>query len=94
MAPDTSRKAQADETSPLLSKQTSTAPQIAADSGIAPGGANTYVDDEQDGGDIEPQASHGDSHKHHGMPEVKKQMKYIFPAIAIGVSKTTLPVNR
>ncbi|KAF2032176.1 MFS general substrate transporter [Setomelanomma holmii] len=39
----------------------------------------------QDGGDIERQTSNGDSSKHQGLPEVKKRMKYIFPAIAIGV---------
>ncbi|EUC34710.1 hypothetical protein COCCADRAFT_3916 [Bipolaris zeicola 26-R-13] len=35
--------------------------------------------------DIEQQASHGDSFKHQGLREVRKRMKYIFPALAIGV---------
>ncbi|CAI6335953.1 unnamed protein product [Periconia digitata] len=40
-----------------------------------------------DGGDIERQISNDsrNSIKFQGMPEVKKRMKYIFPAIAIGV---------
>lgn len=37
-------------------------------------------------GDVEQQASRSDASKHQGLPEVRKRMKYIFPAIAIGVS--------
>jgi hypothetical protein len=40
---------------------------------------------EDDGGSVERRASNGDTSKHQGMPEVKKRMKYIFPAVAIGV---------
>ncbi|USP82460.1 uncharacterized protein yc1106_09734 [Curvularia clavata] len=36
-------------------------------------------------GDVEQQASRSDASKHQGLPEVRKRMKYIFPAIAIGV---------
>ncbi|KAF2021981.1 MFS general substrate transporter [Aaosphaeria arxii CBS 175.79] len=39
----------------------------------------------EDGGDVERQVSHGDVPKHQGLPEVKRRMIYIFPAIAIGV---------
>lgn len=41
---------------------------------------------EEDREDIERQVSNGDAHKHQGLPEVMKSMKFIFPAIAIGVS--------
>ena len=41
--------------------------------------------DESDGGDVERQTSNADSPKHQGLPEVKKRMPLIFPAIAIGV---------
>ncbi|CAO2657480.1 Nn.00g036060.m01.CDS01 [Neocucurbitaria sp. VM-36] len=72
------------ETSPLLPKPTDDAPSIDPSNGITPEGAGPHVE-ENDGGDIERQVSHGDSFKHQGLPEVKKQMKYIFPAIAIGI---------
>ncbi|KAH7079173.1 major facilitator superfamily domain-containing protein [Paraphoma chrysanthemicola] len=52
---------------------------------LSPEGADPYIANEQDGGDIERQTSNGDSSKHQGLPEVQKRMKYIFPAIAIGV---------
>ncbi|KAH7406206.1 major facilitator superfamily domain-containing protein [Phaeosphaeria sp. MPI-PUGE-AT-0046c] len=52
---------------------------------IAIGAAEPLVEHEEDGGDIERQISNGDSIKHLGLPEVRKRMKYIFPAIAIGV---------
>jgi hypothetical protein len=67
------------ETTPLLPKPDQDAHPIDAGVGIAPEGP--------DGGDIERQTSHGDAFKHQGMPEVRKRMKYIFPAICIGVSK-------
>ena len=66
------------ETSPLLPKPHDTAHTIDAGVGIAPEGANAG-----EGGDVERQSSF----KHQGLPEVRKRMKYIFPAIAIGVSK-------
>jgi hypothetical protein len=83
--------AQPSETSPLLPKPVgspsdATTPPIEPSSAIAPGGPQLHDGpDEHDGGDIERQVSHGDTPKHQGMPEVKKRMKYIFPAIAIGV---------
>ncbi|KAF2192263.1 MFS general substrate transporter [Zopfia rhizophila CBS 207.26] len=82
------------ETSPLLPKpdqqllQPSSHP-IDPGSGIVSEVADPYQDEhegsENDDGDIERQVSNGDASKHQGLPEVKKRMKYIFPAIAIGV---------
>ncbi|KAF1831847.1 multidrug resistance protein fnx1 [Decorospora gaudefroyi] len=76
MAPNVSR--QRSETSPLLPKETGI---VGTGTGIASEGSST-----SDGGGVERQISHdGDTSKHAGMPELKKRMKYIFPAIAIGV---------
>ncbi|KAF1842374.1 uncharacterized protein K460DRAFT_409788 [Cucurbitaria berberidis CBS 394.84] len=89
MAPHNSRQqhhsTESTETSPLLPKPVENAHLIDTSIGVAPGAAGTQDDNENDGGDIERQVSHGDSSKHQGLPEVKKRMKYIFPAIAIGV---------
>ena len=80
------------ETSPLLPKphQEQSAHPIDPSNGLVPEGADPYEDrdeaPEEDGGDIERQVSNGDGSKHQGLPEVKRRMKYIFPAIAIGVS--------
>jgi hypothetical protein len=71
----------ATETSPLLPQPADDAQAIDVQTGIAPEGVHA-----EDGGDIERQVSSGDAFKHQGLPEVKKRMKYIFPAIAIGVS--------
>lgn len=85
------------ETSPLLPKlprRHSSQHPIDPSAGLAPEGADPYIsssedynseDDERDGGDIERQPSNGETSKHRGLPEVKKKMKWIFPAIAIGV---------
>jgi hypothetical protein len=79
------------ETSPLLprSDQQNTeiaTPPIDASSGIAPEGAEVHdATSAIDGGDLERHASNGETSRHVGMPEVKKRMKYIFPAVAIGV---------
>lgn len=80
------QKHQPTEASPLLPKAIDDAHTIDASSGIAPGTADAAVE-ENDGGDIERQVSHGDSIKHQGLPEVQKRMKYIFPALAIGVGR-------
>jgi len=73
------------ETSPLLRKPThDDVHVIATESGITTGNETGNT---EDGGDVERQISrNGDTFKHQGMPELKKRMKYIFPAIAIGVS--------
>jgi hypothetical protein len=66
--------------------------------GLVPAGADAYQpnteseaeeeEDENDGGDVErqtSQASDGRSRQFDGMPEVRKQMKWLFPAMGIGV---------
>jgi hypothetical protein len=60
------------ETSPLLDPES----QI-AEHNIA--GSN-------DGSDSRRRSSNGDATNHQGLPEVKRRMKYIFPAVAVGVS--------
>ncbi|KAL1656870.1 hypothetical protein SLS61_000666 [Didymella pomorum] len=45
----------------------------------------TDVEDNDNEPDLERQPSNGETFKHQGLPEVRKRMKYIFPAIAIGV---------
>jgi hypothetical protein len=65
----------ATETSPLLSGTTVEQPE----------GLSSNDCSGEDGGDIERQTSNETSEQQ-GMPEVKKRMKYIFPAITIGVS--------
>jgi hypothetical protein len=76
---------QPSETSPLLPKPKGDAPTTTPATGVVPQDVAPPVENEQDGGDIERQTSNGDSIKHQGLPEVKKRLKYIFPAIAIGV---------
>lgn len=90
MAPNSTRP-EPTETSPLLGQPEQSKQPTDPGVGLAPAGPESYddTDVEEDGneGDIERQASNGDSFKHQGLPEVRKRMKYIFPAIAIGVSK-------
>jgi hypothetical protein len=74
------------ETSPLLPKPNASTPATDEDSSTAP---NPLT---EDGGDIERQTSNGTASKHQGLPEVRARMKYIFPAIAIGVRALQLPL--
>lgn len=69
------------EASPLLGKPDQN------EQAILPAGPELHNADE-DGTEPDPerQPSNGENFKHQGLPEVKKRMKYIFPAIAIGVS--------
>ncbi|KAF2856864.1 MFS general substrate transporter [Plenodomus tracheiphilus IPT5] len=67
---------QPSETSPLLPKS------LLESNGIASAAA---IENEQDGGTLERQLTSDSNYKHQGNPEMKKRMKYIFPAIAIGV---------
>jgi len=87
MAPNisSSQGQAANETSPLLRKPShDDVHVIATESGVTTG---NEIADPEDGGEVERQISrNGDTSKHQGMPELKKRMKYIFPAIAIGVS--------
>ena len=75
------------ETSPLLGKPDQDEQALGSAAGILPAGPELHGADE-DGAepDLERQHSNGENFKHQGLPEVKKRMKYIFPAIAIGVS--------
>jgi len=82
------------ETSPLLPKPNK---PVDAGNGIASRYVEGYDEErdvgsseeqgDADGGHIERHASNGETTKHQGMPEVRKRMKYIFPAVAIGVSR-------
>ena len=77
------------ETSPLIPKPRSNLPQSPAPNGAVPNGVNSNgqahehnksVDEEETRSDEE-----GRERQYEGMPEVRKQLKYIVPAIAIGV---------
>lgn len=86
------------ETSPLLPKPDQTrrhaSHPIDASGGLVPEGADPYQhydgieDEEQGGGGIERQESGPKTHE--GIPEVRKQMKYLMPALGIGVCSTRL----
>jgi hypothetical protein len=80
-------KSRRGETSPLLPKP--------ANNNAQPLDLNNVVVPEiavapPQNGDVEHQPVNDDSTEHKGLPEVRKRMKYIFPALAIGVST---PVN-
>jgi hypothetical protein len=88
---------QPSETSPLLPKPAGSIGSSNTDHDDVIGESAATPDDQDDasnssndnaGADIERQGSTADvdSSKHQGMPEVKKQMPFIFPAVAIGVS--------
>jgi len=57
--------------------------------------ADTYEgisgsEEEEDGDDVERQTSHtsdGRSKQYEGVPEIRKQMKWLFPAMGIGVCR-------
>ena len=78
------------ETSPLIPKSRSTLPQPPdAPNGTLPNGIssnghaqeyNKSVDEEEALGDEE-----GRERQYQGLPEVRKQLKYILPAVGIGV---------
>lgn len=89
------------ETSPLLPKPDFVphlqSHPIDLSAGLVPEGADPYHDEEQgvssedtlvsptDSSDLERQTTQTGIAKHDGMPEVKKRMWIIFPAISIGV---------
>ena len=89
MAPNDTRP-EPTETSPLLGQPDQNKQLVDPGDGIAPAGPVPYddtdVEDTEDGGALERQTTNGSNFKHQGLPEVRKRMKYIFPAIAIGVS--------
>lgn len=77
------------ETSPLIPKSRSTLPQPDAPNGTLSNGIgsngrvqenNKSVDEEEALSDEE-----GRERQYQGLPEVQKQLKYILPAVAIGV---------
>jgi hypothetical protein len=89
MAAQDSTRPEPTETSPLLGTPQQHGQLIDPGDGVAPAGLIPYdetdVGGDASGDDLERQPSNGDSFKHQGLPEVRKRMKYIFPAIAIGV---------
>ena len=95
----TSTHSQPTETSPLLPKpdHLSEIPPYPVDlsAGLVPKGAGPYEneqhnDEAEDGGVVERQVSNsGRLKQYEGLPEVRKNMKYIIPAVAIGVSGFT-----
>ena len=77
------------ETSPLLGKNP--AVTVEEGNGVASNGTvETSAPIEEDGGEIERQATNEARQKQfEGMPEVRKMMKYIMPALGIGVSSNS-----
>lgn len=77
------------ETSPLLGRPTDTfvepddAPNGVLSNGIYSNGTPSGLVKPDD--DEERQEGDGDRSQYEGMPEVKKKLKFIVPAIAIGV---------
>lgn len=81
------------ETSPLLPKLTNLPPQPAdTPDGALPNGTsgNDHTNGDTKPVDEEeaPADQDGRERQYQGMPEVKKQLKYIVPAVAIGVPST------
>lgn len=74
------------ETSPLISnaiRNVEPGDGLGSEGGAAVIGNGTFKSNGQS--DAENQHANDDHAKHQGLPEVKKKMKYIFPAVAIGV---------
>lgn len=86
MAPNVPQQGQS-EISPLLPKPDRDSNEINTQNGLS---YEVAQSGSPDGGDLERQITNGDSSKHQGMPEVKERMKFIFPAIAIGVGNSCL----
>ncbi|KAJ4326408.1 hypothetical protein N0V94_000083 [Neodidymelliopsis sp. IMI 364377] len=89
MAAQDSTQPEPTEISPLLGTPQQHGQLVDPGDGIAPAGPIPYdradAGGDVSGDDLERQPSNGDSFKHQGLPEVRERMKYIFPAIAIGV---------
>jgi hypothetical protein len=47
--------------------------------------SQSVISGSNNGSGSERRDSVGDASSHQGMPEVRRQMKYIFPAVAVGV---------
>lgn len=84
------------ETSPLLPKAT----KVLSESGDAPEGtlssttgANNHIHGSTKSQDEERQDDEGDREvQFKGMPDVKERLKYILPALAIGVCVVQIPM--
>jgi len=80
---------EATETSPLLGKPTTILPDPAdAPNGAPPGIVGTNRQSYEDPKPVEDEESQRNEDRtpqYEGMPEVKKKLKYILPAIGIGV---------
>ena len=80
------------ETSPLLSKNA--VATVDADAGKAPNGTTEALvsSGANEEGPIERQAGDDEGRRKQfdGMPEMRKKMKYIMPAVGIGVSSGSL----
>lgn len=80
-----------DETSPLLQRTPDglrILPPQPIDPNAVNGAEDEYNGEEGEGGDLERQISNvseGGLNKYKGLPEVKKRMKYILPAVAVGI---------
>lgn len=78
------------ETSPLIPQSKSTLPQPAdASNGALQKGVSSNGHAQEDNKSVDEEQAHGDEEgterQYRGLPEAKKQLKYIVPAIAIGV---------
>lgn len=95
----TSTHSQPTETSPLLPKPNHLSEilphPVDLSAGLVPEGADPYENEQhngeaEDGGVVERQVSNnGRLKQYEGLPEIRKKMKYIIPAVAIGVSGFT-----
>lgn len=94
MAPEIENTNLPSETSPLLSKNAVGATYIDQGAGIAPQGTaeTSVLAQEYNGGVIERQTSDNEGRRKQfeGIPEIRKKMKYIMPALGIGVSASPL----
>ena len=76
------------ETSPLIPNSRST-PQSPAPNGIIPNDVGSNGQAREDNKSVDEEEAYNDEEgrerQYQGLPEVKKQLKYIVPAIAIGV---------
>ena len=77
------------ETSPLIPKSKSTLPQSPAPNGTVSNGVSSNGPAQEDNKSVDDEQAHSDEEgrerQYQGLPEVKKQLKYILPAVAIGV---------
>ena len=78
------------ETSPLLPQTTSVLPEPAdASNGPLPNGTSQNGQTETNGKHVDEERVQDDDERrerqYQGLPEVKKQLKFIVPAVAIGV---------